>query len=141
AEPMPSPTTSTMPRGAGSPADAIRGSIVPAGSRARSAMYKRGRRCTAGRVTAARGDCPPPPRRALHVPRTDTSWPVPRVCWSASFFPDDHREVRVREADANPPAGTMGFREFVALMAALMAVNALSIDAMLPVLPQIGETL
>ncbi|HEX7060730.1 MAG TPA: multidrug effflux MFS transporter [Woeseiaceae bacterium] len=47
----------------------------------------------------------------------------------------------MREADANPPAGQMGFREFVALMAALMAVNALSIDAMLPVLPQIGETL
>lgn len=35
----------------------------------------------------------------------------------------------------------MGFKEFVALMAAMMAVNALSIDAMLPVLPQIGETL
>ncbi|HEX2139951.1 MAG TPA: multidrug effflux MFS transporter [Woeseiaceae bacterium] len=35
----------------------------------------------------------------------------------------------------------MGFKEFVALMAALMAVNALSIDAMLPVLPQIGESL
>jgi MFS transporter, DHA1 family, multidrug resistance protein len=36
---------------------------------------------------------------------------------------------------------TMGFTEFVALMAALMAVNALSIDAMLPVLPQMGATL
>ncbi len=35
----------------------------------------------------------------------------------------------------------MGFREFVALMATLMAVNALSIDAMLPVLPQIGASL
>lgn len=35
----------------------------------------------------------------------------------------------------------MGFKEFVALMAALMAVNALSIDAMLPVLPQIGASL
>lgn len=35
----------------------------------------------------------------------------------------------------------MGFKEFVALMAALMAVNALSIDAMLPVLPQIGAAL
>lgn len=34
-----------------------------------------------------------------------------------------------------------GFKEFVALMAALMAVNALSIDAMLPVLPQIGASL
>ena len=35
----------------------------------------------------------------------------------------------------------MGFKEFVALMAALMAVNALSIDMMLPVLPQIGDSL
>lgn len=35
----------------------------------------------------------------------------------------------------------MGFREFVTLMAALMAINALSIDAMLPVLPQIGDSL
>lgn len=35
----------------------------------------------------------------------------------------------------------MGFKEFVALMAALMAVNALSIDMMLPVLPQIGDAL
>lgn len=39
------------------------------------------------------------------------------------------------------PGMAMGFKEFVALMAALMAVNALSIDAMLPVLPQIGATL
>lgn len=35
----------------------------------------------------------------------------------------------------------MGFKEFVALMAALMAVTALSIDVMLPVLPQIGAAL
>lgn len=35
----------------------------------------------------------------------------------------------------------IGFKEFVTMMAALMAINALSIDAMLPVLPQIGETL
>jgi MFS transporter, DHA1 family, multidrug resistance protein len=41
-------------------------------------------------------------------------------------------------ADSHPG---MGFREFVALMAALMAVNALSIDIMLPVLPHIGESL
>ena len=38
-------------------------------------------------------------------------------------------------------APLMGFREFVTLMAALMAINALSIDAMLPVLPQIGASL
>lgn len=35
----------------------------------------------------------------------------------------------------------IGFREFVALMAALMATNALSIDAMLPVLGEIGRAL
>lgn len=34
-----------------------------------------------------------------------------------------------------------GFREFIALMAALMASNALAIDAMLPALPAIGEAL
>ena len=34
-----------------------------------------------------------------------------------------------------------GLREFVAMMAALMAVNALAIDAMLPALPSIGEAL
>ena len=38
-------------------------------------------------------------------------------------------------------APVMGFREFVTLMAALMAINALSIDAMLPVLPQMGASL
>lgn len=35
----------------------------------------------------------------------------------------------------------MGFRQFVALIAALMAVNALAIDSMLPALPQIGMAL
>ncbi len=38
-------------------------------------------------------------------------------------------------------ASALGFKEFVTLMAALMAVNAVSIDAMLPVLPQIGDSL
>ena len=41
---------------------------------------------------------------------------------------------------ANPHPG-MGFKQFVALIAAMMAVNALSIDAMLPALPAIGEDL
>lgn len=41
---------------------------------------------------------------------------------------------------ANPDFG-LGFKEFVALIAALMAMNALSIDPMLPALPAIGETL
>ena len=44
-----------------------------------------------------------------------------------------------------PPADTAahrpGFREFVVLMAALMALNALAIDAMVPALPAIGEAL
>ena len=35
----------------------------------------------------------------------------------------------------------MGFREFVALIAAMMAVNALAIDSMLPALPEIGAAL
>lgn len=34
----------------------------------------------------------------------------------------------------------MGFRPFVALIAALMAINALAIDSMLPALPQIART-
>lgn len=46
-----------------------------------------------------------------------------------------------RAAASDERVGAMGFKEFVTLMAALMAVNALSIDAMLPVLPQIGATL
>jgi MFS transporter, DHA1 family, multidrug resistance protein len=40
------------------------------------------------------------------------------------------------ERQSGPPSADchpgIGFREFVALLAALMAVNALSIDAMLP---------
>lgn len=39
------------------------------------------------------------------------------------------------------PEFKLGFKEFVTLIAALMAVNALSIDPMLPALPAIGETL
>lgn len=39
---------------------------------------------------------------------------------------------------ATPHPG-MGFKQFVALIAALMAVNALAIDSMLPALPQIGQ--
>lgn len=46
--------------------------------------------------------------------------------------------------DASNPAGSrhgMSFRSFVALMAALMAANALAIDSMLPALPQMAEAL
>jgi DHA1 family bicyclomycin/chloramphenicol resistance-like MFS transporter len=42
---------------------------------------------------------------------------------------------------AQAPALRPGFREFVALMAALMASNAMAIDSMLPALPAIGEAL
>jgi DHA1 family bicyclomycin/chloramphenicol resistance-like MFS transporter len=33
----------------------------------------------------------------------------------------------------------MGFGQFVALIAAMMATNALAIDSMLPAMPQIGR--
>ena len=45
---------------------------------------------------------------------------------------------------APPAAGPypgLGFRQFVAMIAALMATNALAIDSMLPALPEIGEAL
>ena len=47
-------------------------------------------------------------------------------------------------AEASPPAPAVkgpGFPEFVALIAMMMALNALAIDAMLPALPAIGEAL
>jgi DHA1 family bicyclomycin/chloramphenicol resistance-like MFS transporter len=48
-----------------------------------------------------------------------------------------------QQQQAKPAVGPMrpGFREFVALMAGLMALNALAIDAMVPALPAIGEAL
>ena len=52
---------------------------------------------------------------------------------------------KTRMADRSLPSTTAatgpGKREFVALVAALMASNALAIDAMLPALPAIGEAL
>lgn len=42
---------------------------------------------------------------------------------------------------ARDPQADIGFGEFVAMMAALMAMIALSIDAMLPALPAIGDSL
>ncbi|WP_439495135.1 multidrug effflux MFS transporter [Bosea sp. (in: a-proteobacteria)] len=45
------------------------------------------------------------------------------------------------KTDPTLPRHGMGFYPFVAMMAALMATNALAIDAMLPALPQIGEAL
>ncbi|MDP9012028.1 MAG: multidrug effflux MFS transporter [Pseudomonadota bacterium] len=48
----------------------------------------------------------------------------------------------VGEADGKPRAGTpMGFTEFVALIAAMMATQALAIDAMLPAFPIIVRAL
>ena len=44
-------------------------------------------------------------------------------------------------ADPSRAKPGMGFRQFVALIAALMAVNALAIDSMLPALPAIGRSL
>ncbi|MDB5370981.1 MAG: drug resistance transporter, Bcr/CflA subfamily [Roseomonas sp.] len=41
-------------------------------------------------------------------------------------------------ADAHPG---MGFKQFVAIIAAMMATNALAIDSMLPALPEIGHAL
>ncbi len=48
-------------------------------------------------------------------------------------------------SDQNRPSNGslpgLGFKEFVAMIAALMAVNALTIDGMLPALPEIGRAL
>ncbi len=49
----------------------------------------------------------------------------------------DHHRTAPAPAAARGP----GMREFIALMAALMASNALAIDAMLPALPAIGDSL
>ena len=43
--------------------------------------------------------------------------------------------------NAPSPHPGMGFGQFVALIAAMMAINALAIDSMLPALPHIGEAL
>ena len=45
------------------------------------------------------------------------------------------------ETTAPSPHPGLGFKAFVALIASMMAINALSIDAMLPALPEIGEAL
>ena len=46
-------------------------------------------------------------------------------------------QIEARQADTPP----IGFREFVALIAALMALTALGIDSMLPALPDIARAL
>ncbi len=55
--------------------------------------------------------------------------PAPRFADAASM------------ASAPSPHPGIGGREFVVLIAALMSINALGIDAMLPALPEIGRTL
>jgi len=63
-------------------------------------------------------------------------------------FPDVpaliHRPLLAMTPTVPPAAGPypgLGFRQFVAMIAALMATNALAIDSMLPALPEIGEAL
>ncbi|WP_260599706.1 multidrug effflux MFS transporter [Sphingomonas endolithica] len=53
--------------------------------------------------------------------------------------PAPHIAGRSAAGAANAPP--LGFREFVALIAGLMALTALGIDSMLPALPAIGEAL
>lgn len=52
----------------------------------------------------------------------------------------DNDAVRAASG-AVPPRLTLPFVEFVALIASMMALTALSIDIMLPALPQIGQAL
>jgi DHA1 family bicyclomycin/chloramphenicol resistance-like MFS transporter len=61
---------------------------------------------------------------------------------------NNHPSSRDRKAVIEAPAKSghnphpgMSFREFVPLIAALMAINALGIDSMLPALPAMGEAL
>ncbi|WP_245560725.1 multidrug effflux MFS transporter [Fodinicurvata sediminis] len=49
------------------------------------------------------------------------------------------KEQRTSQEDSPHPG--MGFAEFVTIVAAMMAVNALAIDIMLPALPSIGNSL
>ena len=62
----------------------------------------------------------------------------PGIVYARSTFKDRHASAAPPRplADARP-----GFREFVVLIAGLMSLNALAIDAMVPALPAIGEAL
>jgi DHA1 family bicyclomycin/chloramphenicol resistance-like MFS transporter len=63
---------------------------------------------------------------------------------TALSFPAANRHLAAMHAPLSsprPPSHALGFREFVAMMAALMAMTALGIDAMLPALPAIGDDL
>lgn len=50
-------------------------------------------------------------------------------------------EAQPHLSAASPGQAPLGFREFVSLIAAMMALTALGIDSMLPALPAIGEAL
>ncbi len=52
-----------------------------------------------------------------------------------------HADTKGTGMTSNTPHPGMGFKEFVGLVAALMAVNAIAIDSMLPALSQIGNAL
>ena len=55
---------------------------------------------------------------------------------------DAGQMLPVPDADGTPETSfPLGFKEFVAMMAAIMAMNALSIDPMLPSLPDIAKSL
>ncbi len=56
-------------------------------------------------------------------------------------MPADREDPASRTATSADQGWRPGMREFVALMAALMASNALAIDSMLPALPAIGDAL
>lgn len=68
-----------------------------------------------------------------------------RPVGSSPFLPAPDRRERDQDMAAaeqgTPPHQGLGFAEFVAMMAALMALNALAIDSMLPALPEIGAAL
>jgi DHA1 family bicyclomycin/chloramphenicol resistance-like MFS transporter len=67
------------------------------------------------------------------VPATEKAGvPLPRR------IPNGHLAAMHAPAPSKPE---LGFREFVALIAALMAMTALQIDTMLPALPAIGQSL
>ena len=55
------------------------------------------------------------------------------------FF-ESHTNMTAVAASPLPSKPGMEFKQFVALIAALMAVNALAIDSMLPALPAIGHS-
>ncbi len=48
------------------------------------------------------------------------------------------KDLAMRYEGTGPPSTSIGFREFLLLMAALMATQASAVDAMLPALTTIG---